>query len=267
MTDLFKDIVKAWEERVQSPFLGSIGIAFVACNWKPIFFLLFSGEPVLDRFAFVDANTNLTSLLFKPVLLGVLLAIAIPWLKLFGAWVAKAPTTRLNDLQGDLASKRRINEFNKAAEEEAAKAKFEARYEQRKIEAAKRLEEAKSVGDEDVVGELLYAREVNSLRDDDDSMLSILANQITAAHKAALLVIGDVDSGGISTSKIAGSSAFKNGVSKTIHNPSSTRLEVEVRASLDWLKEQGLATYNTFDDRWFLTKKGYDLFDQCKNTD
>lgn len=124
MTDLFKDIIKAWEERVRSPFLGSIGIAFVACNWKPIFYLLFSGEPVLDRFAFVDANTNAASLLLKPVVLGVLLAIAIPWLKFFGAWVAKAPTARLNSLQGDLASKRRINEFTKATEEEAAKANF-----------------------------------------------------------------------------------------------------------------------------------------------
>lgn len=264
MTDLFKDIIKAWEERVRSPFLGSIGIAFVACNWKPIFFLLFSGEPALARFAFFDSNTSSLTLFWNPLCIGFLLTLAIPWLKFMGALIAKAPTILLNSLQGDLASERRIHAFKKAADEEQEKARLEAAQEQRKIDAAKRLEEAKSIGDDDVVDELLNERETNSLRSDQKRRLNEIKSEITTVQKAILMMIGDVDSGGISLNKIMGNGKFRHKVSKVFNNPTSTRLQVEAEAGLTWLKKQNLVT-EQYDNTLMLTKDGYEVYDWFKN--
>lgn len=264
MTDLFKDIIKAWEERVRSPFLGSIGIAFVACNWKPIFFLLFSGEPVLERFAFFDSNTSSVTLFWNPLWIGFLLTLAIPWLKFMGALIAKAPTTLLNSLQGDLASERRIHAFAKAADEEEAKARLEAAQEQRRIDAAKRLEEAKSVGGNEVVGELLNERKAKSLDSGQEGRADNFKRNITTVQKAILMMIGDVDSGGISLKRIMGNPKFRDDASKVFSNPTSTRLEVEAQAGLAWLKNQGLVT-EKYDDTLVLTKEGYEVYDRLRS--
>lgn len=264
MTDLFKDLVKAWEERVRSPFLGSIGIAFVACNWKPIFFLLFSGEPVLERFAFFDSNTSSVTLFWNPLWIGFLLTLAIPWLKFMGALIAKAPTTLLNSLQGDLASERRIHAFEKAADEEEAKARLEAAQEQRRIDAAKRLEEATKIGNQDLVEEIKLERETKTKLKQEKDAIEQIEDRLTGELKALILEIGKVENGGVSKGELSLTPSLLEKMEQVLPNVTSTRIGVEIESGTSELSLLGIAESDR-QGRWRLTKLGYKLFDRLRS--
>jgi predicted transcriptional regulator len=148
MTEYFKQIVDAWGDRLRSPVLGSILIFFVATNWQSLFYLFFADKPVRARLLYFDANTDGWSLYGLPVIGGVVLAIAVPWISLAGAFLAKFPRSILHSVQSSEAQKRRIAEYRLKAEAEEAMAFLEDASERRKIEAAKRLNEAEAVSDE-----------------------------------------------------------------------------------------------------------------------
>ncbi|SFO06182.1 hypothetical protein SAMN04487859_114116 [Roseovarius lutimaris] len=260
MTDFFKDALKAWEDRIRSPFLGSIGIVFIVCNWKPIFYLLFADKPVRAKFLFVDANTTSATLLWKPIIIGVLLALATPWLKLFGARLAKVPTSLLNDLQGDMASKRRINDFRKSAGEENAKAELEAAQEKRKIAAAQRLEDAKSIGDDDVVEELVSERIAQSNRISEANEIDEIRDTLSPVAATIILELGRVQSGRVTQRDLLQDAHFLQELSKVLPSYNHTRAEVETREGLQQLKASKIAS-SDIEDKWRLTKIGYELFD------
>jgi hypothetical protein len=147
MTEYFKQIVDAWGDRLRSPVLGSILIFFVATNWQSLFYLFFADKPVRARLLYFDANTDGWSLYVIPVIGGVILAIAVPWISLVGAFLAKFPRAILHEVQSSEALNRRIVEHGLKADEEEAKASLEEVRERRKIDAAKRLNEAESVSE------------------------------------------------------------------------------------------------------------------------
>jgi len=264
MTDLFKDVLKAWEDRVRSPFLGSIGIVFIVCNWKPIFYLLFADKPVRAKFLFVDANTTSATLLWKPIIIGVLLALATPWFKLFGARLAKLPTSLLNDLQGDIASKRRVNEFRKSADEENAKAELEAAKEQRKIAAARRLEDAKTIGDDDVVEELKSERAAQSNPIIEANEIVEIEDKLSPIAVAIILKLGAPQTGEVTQNDLLRDANFLQQLSKILPSDNRTRMRVETEAGLKKLEALSIAT-SDFNSKWTLTKIGYELFDNLVN--
>lgn len=170
MSEYFKQFMQAWEDRVRSPFVGSIVISFVLINWKVLFYLLFADKPVRQRILYFEANTELMSLFIMPTLVGISAGLILPWLSFLSACIARSPKSKLDKLEFEGASNRRIAEFQqmglerteiamleavedqrkvkalqqKALEQDAI-AEFEAAEELRKIGAAKRLEEAQSV--------------------------------------------------------------------------------------------------------------------------
>jgi hypothetical protein len=148
MTEYFKQIVDAWGDRLRSPVLGSVLIFFVATNWQSLFYLFFADKPVRARLLYFDANTDGWSLYVMPVIGGVILAIAVPWISLAGAFLAKFPRAILHEVQSSEALKRRIVEYGLKADEEEAKASLEEVRERRKIDAAKRLNEAEELSSE-----------------------------------------------------------------------------------------------------------------------
>ncbi len=148
MTDYFKQIFDAWGDRIRSPFFGSVLVAFVAVNWKVLFYLFFADKPVRARILYFDMNSDLTSLVLLPIGLGVIAAIALPWTSYVGAYFARLPKSLLHEIQFTETTRRRIAEYEKRADEEKAIAKFETEKETRQINAAKRLEEASAVSDE-----------------------------------------------------------------------------------------------------------------------
>lgn len=162
MSEYFKQIFDAWGDRIRSPILGSVLIFFIVINWQVLFYLFFADKPVRARLLYFEANTDHWSLYWLPLFCGLFLAIAVPWVTLLGASLAKLPRSLLHEAQSSEALKRRIFEHRMKADEEEAKVALkekkvaledvegaldEAR-ERRKIEAAKRLAEAKEVSGE-----------------------------------------------------------------------------------------------------------------------
>ena len=145
MTEYFKQFFDAWSDRIRSPFFGSIAIAFIAVNWKVLFYVFFADRPVRARILYFEANADFESLVALPLTIGVSAAIFLPWASFIGAFLARWPKSLLHNIQFTEATRRRIAEYEKRAEEEVAIASFEAAKESRKINAAKRLEEANSV--------------------------------------------------------------------------------------------------------------------------
>jgi hypothetical protein len=148
MTEYFKQIVDAWGDRLRSPVLGSILIFFVATNWQSLFYLFFADKPVRARLLYFDANTDGWSLYGIPVIGGVFLAIAVPWISLAGAFLAKFPRAILHSVQSSEAQKRRVLDYELKAKEEEARGAFDEARERRKIDAAKRLDEAEDMSAE-----------------------------------------------------------------------------------------------------------------------
>lgn len=111
------------------------------------------------RTLYFEQNTDMVSLFWLPLIFGVVLAFVFPWAALFGTWMARFPKAKLHGVQFAEASRRRISEYQEKAREEEAKARFEAATEQRKIDAAKRLEEASGVSRE-------LEEEINSDREE-----------------------------------------------------------------------------------------------------
>ncbi len=186
MFEFLKDSFEALGQRIRSPFLGSIALVFVALNWKALIYLAFSNKTLEERFVFFDCNTTAASLYIKPIFFGIILAILAPWLKLLGAFLAKLPKELLDKLQHDQAQVRRIYEIEQSEKEERAEEKLQAIREQRKIDAAKRLEEANTVSDE-VGKEIIEERKqsVQGKHEEVSNKLDIVTAQVASLSRQA----------------------------------------------------------------------------------
>ena len=97
--DIFKEVFTAMNSRIRSPIIGSIALVFCSINWKPIFFVIFSGALAENRFSFFDANTSIWTLFVMPIGLGLFLAWAAPWISFFGAKLAQSPIDHKKKLE------------------------------------------------------------------------------------------------------------------------------------------------------------------------
>ncbi|MEO0382935.1 MAG: hypothetical protein AAF234_05210 [Pseudomonadota bacterium] len=89
--DSIKDLFEAFAQRIRSPVIGYILLMAVLFNWKAFFFLFFSGDPAIDKFAFFDDNTNGWSLLGLPLIAGILAALLTPWVNWAGQVAVQKP--------------------------------------------------------------------------------------------------------------------------------------------------------------------------------
>lgn len=149
--DSLKEIYEAFSQRIKSPILGYIFLSFIGFNWKPLYFLFFSSESALTKFEYFDSNTSVPSLLWLPLVVGLIAALAAPHISNLGAWWAIKPINakRLREVS---AAHEVLQEKNKLlAERENEKALFE----QALINEAKRDQEIKEkITDEDIKAEL-----------------------------------------------------------------------------------------------------------------
>ena len=91
MTDFFAQSLQAFQERMRTPWIGSILIAFLLWNWQPLLFLLTSDTALRTRFAYFEIHTSWCSLFAGPLIAGFLFAAAKPWISLVIDWLgAKA---------------------------------------------------------------------------------------------------------------------------------------------------------------------------------
>lgn len=148
LVDFFRELADAAQARIRSPFIGSIILVFLALNWKAVAILLFTDVDIAQRIEAFEGMTNNQSLILKPLVLGILIALALPWSRLVGVVIARKPLGLLRKLQHDESQALRIYRYEGDAKEAEARARLEEATERAKIDAAKRLEEAQKIGPE-----------------------------------------------------------------------------------------------------------------------
>ena len=87
MTDFFAQSLQAFQERMRTPWIGSILIAFLLWNWQPLLFLVASDTALRTRFTYFESHTGWCSLFVGPVIAGFLFAAAKPWISLVMDWL------------------------------------------------------------------------------------------------------------------------------------------------------------------------------------
>jgi hypothetical protein len=124
-----------------------------------LFYLFFADKAVSDRLVYFETNTDNWSLYGLPLIAGLISAIAVPWIKFVGARISSGPSRRLRHLEHDEGQAFRIYKLDADATEAEAKARLEEANERRKIDAARRLDEARFLGQE-LEKELVSDRQV-----------------------------------------------------------------------------------------------------------
>ena len=185
MVDFLTNLWNAWLQRMRAPFIGSITLSFIAINWQPIWYLLFTNEPVSRKFSYFNLHTSLSTLIIDPVIIGMSLALASPWLRLVGTWWTQLPTLRLKKIQANrehdikihheylkrdqiFAIKKRVEAETKRDEAEAARVeaetkRAEAETERAEAEAARVEADTKRAGAEhDQVEAILQAKRIEA---------------------------------------------------------------------------------------------------------
>ncbi|NRP13890.1 hypothetical protein XMM379_002163 [Aliiroseovarius sp. xm-m-379] len=251
MGDVLKDLMEAANNRIRSPFLGSILFVFLVVNWRPLFNLLFGDSPVLVRLAHFDNVTTWVTLYLVPIVGGVVFALASPWVQHVGALWAKQPNAKLKNLQDEVAHQHQIAEIRRATELEETRAAEEDARERRKIEAAKREQEAEEIGGEELREEVAQDRPKTKIMQsfplltDEQNQLMIQAAQDTVLH----LPTQDSFSAPLS---------FGKGVlfSASADTPEEAQANQVKRKVADKLVGMGLLSRSDMDGPWRITAKG-----------
>ncbi|SCZ63962.1 hypothetical protein SAMN04488118_105161 [Epibacterium ulvae] len=283
--EVVKDIFDAFSERLRSPFLGSILLAFAFWNWQVLWFMLFADVPVADRIAYFDAHTDGWQLYLYPILSGVAFAVFMPWLRYAGAEIAKHPNARLKQLQSDEARERRIAHIQASIAEEEAKsdlkvaqfkmalaeeeariafdaavAETKAHREQELIEDKKRLDEAREVGVEEELQET--RKKAENLKDEAaDKDLAIQAEKIGELPFAVLMLrlAADTDDGEL-THKNGSLIITQNHTYRKELVASDFRQKTDLQEAFNQLAAMSLFL-KLKNGTYRITKRGFDVLD------
>ncbi len=110
MTDFFAQSLQAFQERMRTPWIGSILIAFLLWNWQPLLFLVASDTALLTRFNYFEIHTDWRSLFAYPIATGFVFAALKPWISLgmdwLGAWAIHRSKLHADRLAEDRSFKR-----------------------------------------------------------------------------------------------------------------------------------------------------------------
>ena len=142
MTDFFAQSLQAFQERMRTPWIGSILIAFLLWNWQPLLFLFASDTALPARFAYFDAYTDWRSLFVGPIATGFFFAAAKPWISLLmdklGAQAIHRSRLHADRLAAYRRSKQLEQQQNLAKEE----GQIENEFTDQIIERIKKIDEA-----------------------------------------------------------------------------------------------------------------------------
>jgi len=132
MTDFFAQSLQAFQERMRTPWIGSILIAFLLWNWQPLLFLLASDTALLTRFTYFKIHTDWRSLLAYPIASGLVFAALKPWISLGMDWLGAEAIHRSRLHADRLAAERQ----SKKLEQQKNLAKQERQIENEVIDQA-----------------------------------------------------------------------------------------------------------------------------------
>ncbi|UWP91639.1 hypothetical protein K3X13_11300 [Aliiroseovarius crassostreae] len=261
MGDVLKDLMDAANNRIRSPFLGSILFVFLVVNWRPLFNLLFGETEVLVRLAHFDNVTTWVTLYLVPIVGGIFFAILSPWLNLVGAWVAKRPLALHRDLQHSEEVARQVFALEQSAKLDKAKAKQieakakrEEEEQNRQIEAAERLKRASETGDE-----VLEERLRGEIQKEEYSP-KVGLDRLTEMEKLLIKYVGENDGETPSIYKFSDDDEVFKLASAFTPNLSRQRLRVDGGNALNKLTQSALLN-RLGNDALVLSTRGYEVFD------
>lgn len=167
MTDFFKQIFSAFSQRIKSPILGYILIAFLILNWKSIFLMVFSDSPILFRFMYVEFNANIWTSYILPVLFGVGAALIGPWVALWAATWTEKPVTKKKFLELKAANKLKTEELRLA----------EVKNEEVDSEIQRTLQDIQAKQINDVEARKALEGKIDSIRNNNPSQEAAISTQ------------------------------------------------------------------------------------------
>ena len=137
MTDFFAQSLQAFQERMRTPWIGSILIAFLLWNWQPLLFLFARDTALRTRFTYFEIHTDWRSLFAYSIATGFLFAAAKPWISLFMDWLGAQAIHRSSLRTDRLTAKRDSKKLHLEVELAEKKAEIENEIEERR---SKRLD-------------------------------------------------------------------------------------------------------------------------------
>jgi len=75
-----REIFEALGSRIKSPLFGYAAIAFVAINWRSLFYLMAAKVTAVERIKYFENNTTFYSLILLPIVFATIGAIIYPWI-------------------------------------------------------------------------------------------------------------------------------------------------------------------------------------------
>lgn len=128
MVDFIKSFFESWNERIRSPFLSSFTVVFLALNWKGLFVLFFAKMTAIERVAYFEEHSSTYTLLFYPLLGGLILPVVFETMKLVSAWTITRPEEKLHRMKAERSSNRRLMVHSTQKTEEIEKLKEDTKH-------------------------------------------------------------------------------------------------------------------------------------------
>jgi hypothetical protein len=153
-----KEIFDVLGARLRTPILGNFLLAVALLNWRAFFQLFFGDQNVDLKIEQFDESTSTVSLLWLPLLLGLIFSVLQPLIALLGSFIAYWPVhqKRLLQLKSDTGYD------DQKQESELHRKRRLALVEEELIAKAKRDEEVASIDDNNL--RLSLQRELDDLR-------------------------------------------------------------------------------------------------------
>lgn len=120
-----KEIIETLGNRIKTPAYGSIIISALLINWKVIFYIIFANATVIEKFAYFDIHTSCWTLIFFPVILGLLFVFISPWIKYYTIRINRTPYEKFKNTQDGSQSSILLNKMRLQAERNKVLAKLE----------------------------------------------------------------------------------------------------------------------------------------------
>lgn len=255
--DYLKEYLEAWSSRVKSPVVGSIILSYVIFNWKAFYYLLFAETSAAVRIRFFDLNTRGWDSFIFPVVIGVVLAVGLPWINLLGSLLALKPMQRSRDLQ--------INESIRVKAQrlsaEADLSEQQSRRERAKIEQERNLQIAESVGGESLRNEITASRnEIQREMVSIDPAVESAVASLDDFSRQLVIILGDADLG-LNRTQIEESEAIIGAMRREAPEYSPTRFRMKLDEALGNLSNHSLVVGG---NPWWLSAIGYRVYDQVR---
>lgn len=253
------DVLDAISARIKAPYFGYALLAFIGLNWRGIFLLTVTSGSPQERLAAFDAQTSAWSLVLLPLLIGGLVTLVSPWVRLGFSLLSKRPFEHIDNLHLDSEHKKTIRK----TQLEQSRSAFFASKESELIERAKRDEEVLEIEDEQLKEKL--KKEIDALRRERERM-SVGLNEhendvrVSAQEREILKAAAQDKSGSIMRMSYIGGRIIQ--VGGRIFGEESSRDFAKYESALTDLVSKGLVSAVGHKGEMFeLTHAGWQLAD------